>query len=150
LDPYADYNGLMQAPLTTKVALLQILREGPSHGRELIRRAHRMTGGRLRLSPGRVYPALQALAAERLISGRSVSAGGARGARSRICYELTARGVAASTEQRAVLAAVIHRSTASVPDAGERARMAKRLLDADDLSRAGADVERAMRRKERG
>lgn len=140
----------MEGTLTTRVVLLQLLREGAGYGRELIRRAELMTDGRLQLSPGRVYPALKALAGERLIGGRRVSVGGARGARSRTYYDLTTRGLAVSTEQRALLLSVVYRSAPTPPDADERARMAQRLLQADQLARAGADIDRAMRGKRRG
>lgn len=135
----------VQAPITTKVALLQALRDGPGYGQELIRRVGQITEGALRLTPGRVYPALLALAAEALIAGRRVSPKGTRGARSRTFYELTPRGLAASTEQRRVLASIVRRSAPPLPDASERGRMAARLLEAEELAQLGTGLERAMR-----
>ena len=132
--------------MTTKVALLQALRDGPGYGRDLIRRVGQMTDGALRLTPGRVYPTLQALAAERLIVPRRVSPGGARGARSRTYYDLTPRGVAASTQERRLLAAIVRRGAGlPSPDAAERARMAARILEAEELAATGVELERAMR-----
>ena len=52
----------MEAPVTTRVALLQALRDGPGYGRELILRVAEASEGMVRLSPARVYAALDALA----------------------------------------------------------------------------------------
>ena len=136
----------VQAPVTTSVALVQALRDGPGYGRELIRRVARITDGALRLTHARVYPALEALARGRLVSARSVAPGGARGARSRTYYELTAQGLALSTQQRRVLAALVRRGEPEQPDVAERARMRQRLLEADEVSALASELERAMRR----
>jgi DNA-binding PadR family transcriptional regulator len=135
----------VSAPVTTKVALLQALRDGPAYGKELIRRLRAMTESGLRPSPARVYPALKVLARDGLLSRRQVSPRGARGARSRVYYELTSRGLAVSTEQRRVLASIVRRLAPPAPDAAERARMAERLGEAEELAELGADLERAMR-----
>ena len=135
--------------MKTAVALVQALRDGPGYGRELIRRVASLTEGELRLSPGRVYPALKSLAAARLISRRRVSAGGARGARSRICYELTERGILASAMQRRVLGGLVRRNAPSLPDAGDRDRMVARLLEAGTLAELGTELRDAMRRHPR-
>jgi DNA-binding PadR family transcriptional regulator len=136
----------VEAPVTTRVALLQALRDGPGYGRELIRRVGRMTEGALRLTPGRVYPALKALAADRLIVPRRVSPGGTRGARSRTYYDLTPRGVGVSTQERRLLAAIVRRGVRPPsPDAAERARMAARILEAEELAETGFELDRAMR-----
>ena len=136
----------MQAPVSTKVALLQALRDGPGYGQDLIRRVRLMTTGRLSLSPGRVYPALRALATKGLTTGQHVSPKGARGARSRTYYALTPRGLSASSEQRGLLTALVRRSALPMPDAAERTRMAERLLAVDELAELGTGLERAMRR----
>jgi DNA-binding PadR family transcriptional regulator len=104
-----------------------------------------MTEGALRLTPGRVYPALKALAAAGLIVPRRVSPGGARGARSRTYYDLTPRGVAASTRQRRLLAAIVRRGAGfPPPDAAERARMAARILEAEELAAVGIQLAGTM------
>jgi DNA-binding PadR family transcriptional regulator len=136
----------VEKPVTTKLVLLQALRDGPGYGRELIRRVREMTGGSVRLTPGRVYPALKALAAEKLVAPRRVSPGGARGARSRTYYDLTPRGVLASAEQRRLLASIVRGGAPQPPDAAERARMASRILEAEELAELGGELERAMRR----
>jgi DNA-binding PadR family transcriptional regulator len=135
----------MRGPVTTKVALLQALRDGPAYGKELIRRLKAMTEGGLRPTPARVYPALKVLARDGMLSRRQVSPRGSRGARSRVYYELTARGLAVSTEQRRVLASIVRRFGPPPIDAVERGRMAERLGEADELAELGADLERAMR-----
>ncbi len=128
--------------MTTRAALLQALRDGPGHGRDLIRRVKEMAG--LSVHPGRVYPALRSLLEEGLIASRHVTPGGARGARSRICYELTPHGVEVSTQQRQLLADFVRRRVPRLPDAAERARMAARLLEMDDLAAFGLRLRRAM------
>jgi DNA-binding PadR family transcriptional regulator len=131
----------------TRVALLQALRDGPSYGRQLIRQLERMTDGALRPTPARVYPALEGLARQGLVSRRRVSPGGTRGARSRTYYELTDRGLAVSAEQRRLLASIVRRMAPPLPDLAERERMARRLLEGEELSLLGADLEQAMRRR---
>jgi len=79
--------------VSARTAVLLALRRGPVYGRELIRRIGRMTGGRMRLSAGTVYPTLRALRAARLIAAWSVVPGRKRGARSRVYCELTVAGV---------------------------------------------------------
>jgi DNA-binding PadR family transcriptional regulator len=134
------------SPVTTRAALLQALRNGPGYGRELIRRAARISAGQLRLSPGRVYPALESLAAEGLLRVSEVTPGGARGARSRTYYELTPRGVAVSGEHRQVLEALVQPGPPQPLDAAERRRMAERLRQASDLSAAVMELQRALTR----
>jgi DNA-binding PadR family transcriptional regulator len=106
-----------------------------------------MTAGALRPTPARVYPALEVLARQGLVSRRRVSPRGARGARSRTYYELTDRGLTVSAEQRRLLASIVRRMAPPVPDAAERERMARRLLEGEELSRLGADLEQAMQRR---
>jgi DNA-binding PadR family transcriptional regulator len=130
--------------ITTRVAVLQALREGPGYGRELIDRVKRITGGAVRLSPARVYPSLQRLEKEGLVVSRCVSPKGARGARSRRYYELTPSGVFQSTKEREVLAALLRRAPAPSPSASERARMAQRVLEAGELTDVGNELRSAM------
>jgi len=138
----------MEPVLNTRVAVLHLLRQGEAHAPELVRRARKLTEGQLRLTPPRVHAALQDLAARRLIEGRRVSPGGARGARSRIVYTLTAAGRARVAEERMVFASIVD-GTPPPPDAGERKRMAERLLEADELSRSGRELRDAMARARR-
>jgi DNA-binding PadR family transcriptional regulator len=51
-----------------RVALLLALKEGPTHGYELGQRLERASGGGWRPSPGSIYPTLQALADEELVT----------------------------------------------------------------------------------
>ena len=81
------------AMVTARTAVLLALRRGPVYGRELIRRIGRVTGGRMRLSEGTVYPALRALRDARLVAAWNVVPGRKRGGRSRVYYELRCAGV---------------------------------------------------------
>lgn len=132
----------MGPPLTTKAALLQTLRDGPGYARDLIRRVKAMAG--LQLHPGRVYPALGSLREAGLVTARRVTPRGTRGARSRIYYELTSRGVEASSRQRRILADVVRRGVPATPDPAERSRMAARLLEVDELAELGQSLRQAM------
>lgn len=51
-----------------RIALLVALLDGPAHGYELIQRLEAKTEGRWKPSPGSVYPQLQMLADEDLLS----------------------------------------------------------------------------------
>jgi DNA-binding PadR family transcriptional regulator len=64
--------------------LLAALLDGPAHGYELMRRLEEQTGGRWRPSPGSVYPLLQLLEDEGLITGTDQDG--------RRVYELTETG----------------------------------------------------------
>lgn len=135
----------MQALLSARVALLLALRDGPGYGRELIRRIDAASGAAVRLSPARVYGALDALRRAGLVSARRVSPGGSRGARSRTYYELTPAGVLASSQQRNALLGLLAGRPLDQPDAAERSRMASRVAAAEELSMLGRDLERAGR-----
>jgi DNA-binding PadR family transcriptional regulator len=65
-------------------ALLVGLQPGPAHGYELIRRLEQSSGGAWSPSPGSVYPTLQLLADEGLLTPRTDG--------SRTVYSLTAAG----------------------------------------------------------
>ena len=65
-------------------ALLVGLQPGPAHGYELIRRLEQASGGAWSPSPGSVYPTLQLLADEGLLTPRTDG--------SRTVYGLTAAG----------------------------------------------------------
>jgi DNA-binding PadR family transcriptional regulator len=129
----------MDGPVTTRAALLQALRQSPGYGLELIRRVESITGGLLRLSEGRVYSILAALAKEGLVRVSRVAPKGRRGARTRIYYDLTSQGVEVSASERAVLSALVAgRTTPHHPVSWyERTAMARRVLEAEDLAESG-------------
>lgn len=74
-----------------RTALLAILEEGPGHGYELIRRLEERSDGAWRPSPGSVYPTLQMLEDEGLVS--SSERDGKR------TFELTDAGSAEAAER---------------------------------------------------
>jgi DNA-binding PadR family transcriptional regulator len=73
-----------------RVALLRALEAGPAHGYEIIRRLEEGSGGLWRPSAGSVYPTLQLLEEQGLLSSRED--GGKR------VYELTDSGRAEAEE----------------------------------------------------
>jgi DNA-binding PadR family transcriptional regulator len=74
-----------------RTALLIALLDGPGHGYELIQALESKTGGRWRPSPGSVYPSLQLLADEGLVTAHDRD--GKR------IFELTDEGRASATER---------------------------------------------------
>ena len=135
----------MTGPLTTRAALLQILRDAPGSGSDLMRRFERATGGRLRLAAGRVYTVLKDLEAGGLVRSVRLAPKGRRGARERIYYALTPKGVEASTLDRSILIGLLSPPSAFPAEETERERMARRLLEADELSDFGAVLADAPR-----
>jgi len=75
-----------------RAALLLALQEGPAHGYELGQRLERASNGAWRPSPGSIYPTLQALSDEDLVT--AIDRDGKR------IYELNRRGLA-ELEERA-------------------------------------------------
>jgi DNA-binding PadR family transcriptional regulator len=73
-----------------RFALLIALLDGPSHGYDLIQRLEEKAGGRWRPSPGSVYPALQLLDDEGLVTSRRED--------DKQIFELTDAGRAQATE----------------------------------------------------
>ena len=67
------------------LALLSLLEEGPKHGYELMKQLEARSHGLYRASAGTVYPTLQQLQDEGLVTSRSAEGG-------RRDYELTAAG----------------------------------------------------------
>ena len=117
--------------------MLLALRGGPVYGRELIRRIGRVTGGRIRLSAGTVYPTLRALRTARLVAAWSVVPGRKRGGRSRVYYELTLAGVRrAENDANALVEIADTGRRASGPTAVELEAMRARLLLVADLGHA--------------
>jgi len=137
----------MEAPLTTRAALLLALRDGPGYGLELIRRVGERTGGSVRLSAARVYPSLSALERERLVTSSVVAPGGRRGARSRTFYDLTIAGVNESTRIRDAVAALAAGRPRREPTPADKKKMAQRVLLGGELSALAADLARARLRR---
>ena len=75
-----------------RTAVLDVLEEGPRHGYDVIRELEERSGGRWRPSPGSVYPTLQMLEDEGLVTGEERD--GKR------VYALTDAGRAALNERR--------------------------------------------------
>jgi DNA-binding PadR family transcriptional regulator len=124
--------------LTTRGALLQVLRSGPGYGLQLIRRLEEKTGECL--SEARVYPGLKQLAREDFVRAVSLAPKGRRGARARIYYHLTQAGAAAAEAERAALLALLALAPTPQATAHERERMAERILEAEELAEAAEDL----------
>jgi PadR family transcriptional regulator len=135
----------MASPLTTRAALLQVLRQAPGHGSDLIRRFERTSAGRFRLAPARVYPVLKELLAESLVKAVPLAPKGRRGGRARIYYDLTPKGLAVATVDRSVLQALLSPPSVLPARETDRERMAERLLEAEELSELGAALAVALR-----
>jgi DNA-binding PadR family transcriptional regulator len=73
-------------------AVLDVLADAPMHGYEIIRTLEERSGGRWRPSPGSVYPTLQLLADEGLVTAADVDG--------RRVYSLTDEGRAAREARR--------------------------------------------------
>lgn len=132
-------------PLTTRAALLQVLRQAPGYGSDLIRRFERAAAGRVRLAPARVYPVLKELQEEGLVKAVRLAPKGRRGGRARIYYDLTPKGLAVSTMDRSILFALLSPSSVLPVNEKDRQRMAARLLEAEELSEFGAALAAAPR-----
>jgi DNA-binding PadR family transcriptional regulator len=139
------YNHLVEGPVTTRAAVLQALRNGAGYGRELIVRVQQMTGGGLRLSEARVYPVLKALEKDGLVRAHKVTPGGRRGARSRTYYDLTLLGIAESGAEKGLLEALTAPRPSPEPAPPDRARMARRLLEMEEVSEFGEQVRSGVR-----
>ena len=132
------------------LALLALLGLRPMHGYELMGELTARMGRAYRASPGSIYPAIQALEDEGLVSGRVDE--------DRRVYELTASGVralAARVERLAALETRLGVKFASGIDAAvgrflERVRMAAEGADHADvervLDRAAEEIESLSRK----
>lgn len=140
-----EYNFAVTGPLTTRAALLQVLRQAPGYGFDLIRRFERATAGRVHLAPARVYPVLKELQAEGLVKAVRLAPKGRRGGRARIYYQLTPKGLGVSTTERGILVALVSPPRVLPATSKERTRMAERLLEAEELSEFGAALAAAIR-----
>jgi DNA-binding PadR family transcriptional regulator len=135
----------MIGPLTTRAALLQVLRQAPGYGSDLIRRYERASAGRVRLAPARVYPVLKELQTAGLVKAVRLAPKGRRGGRARIYYDLTREGLDVSTRERGILLALLSSPRVLTATEKERERMADRLLEAEELSEFGAALAAAVR-----
>jgi DNA-binding PadR family transcriptional regulator len=97
----------METLLSTRAAILLALRMGPGYGTELIRRLREKSQDLVQLGHGNVYPALQSLEREGFVRSWTIVPRGARGARSRVYYELTPAGVSAAEVQRRAVAGLV-------------------------------------------
>ena len=131
--------------VTVRTALLQALRRGPAYGQELIRLVRKLTGARVRLAPGSVYPALRVLGRERLVRSWPVVPGRRRGGRSRTYYELTVRGIRAAELDRGALGALASRGP-EISEGAQAARLTDRFRLGAELSEFADKLARAGRR----
>jgi DNA-binding PadR family transcriptional regulator len=127
----------MESFLTMRGALLQALLEGPGYGVTLAGRIDQATLGQVRLGEGNLYSVLRSLAGATLVRSWPVTPGGHRGARTRLYYELTGRGIEVATAQRTALAGLVGaRASAPTTDPALAAQRLRRCaeLSADVLS----------------
>ena len=103
------------------LVLLALMDDRPMHGYEVMSELTRLFGPHYRPSPGTVYPAIEALEAERLVAGEEHDG--------RTIYETTPAGAEALAERAEALAALEVRT-------GARVRRADSLEPA--LARFGA------------
>ena len=96
----------MEAPVTARAAVLQVLDEGPAFGLELIERARVRTRGVLEILQGSLYPALRGLEHDGFITLTTRSEG--RNGRPRIFAELTETGRMRAVADRQVFLALSH------------------------------------------
>jgi DNA-binding PadR family transcriptional regulator len=123
----------MMAVLTTRSALLQVLRDRPGYGLELIRRLE--TAG-IELAEARVYPVLKELKGQGLVACVRLAPREQRGGRTRIYYRLTSAGARIAEREREVLRGLT-RSVQPPPTKRERLRMAARIIEAEELTESG-------------
>lgn len=126
--------------VTARTALLQVLREGPGYGRDLVRRIRQASAGRLRFAEGSIYPALRRLEAARLVRSWGVVPGRRRGGRARTYYELTERGVRASEADRVALLRLAAPEGPRLPGSDECRRMLERIELGAELSEAAGSL----------
>jgi len=91
----------------TRTAILQALVSGESYGLEVIQRVSTMTGGKVRLLQGRVYPVLRQLEADGFLRSWDGEPVPERGGRPRRYYELTAEGRRAARADAKAIAGLL-------------------------------------------
>ena len=134
------------APGELPLVILALAEQGPLKAYELLAELGRRFGPSYRPSPGAVYPALDALLAEKLL----VAAQDGRGKR----YSLTARGVSVLEQRRPQLVAIENRTGTRLTDGdalrsllervGERVMRREGQLDLDQVERALQSAEKQM------
>ncbi|WP_204037520.1 PadR family transcriptional regulator [Micromonospora qiuiae] len=82
--------------------ILAALQEEPLHGYAIVKRAHELSDGRVRLTTGTLYAALDRLSNEELVQ---VAEEAVVNGRARRTYELTERGLSALHEEAARMVA---------------------------------------------
>jgi DNA-binding PadR family transcriptional regulator len=127
-------------PGEVRLALLSLLGEGPQHGYELMKQLESRSGGVYRASAGTVYPTLQQLEDEGLVS--STAEGGKR------VYSLTPAGEAELAEEGTTVRRIWRRAeqwgdwrTVTDPDAAELMRPAFRVVRAAFRAAARSDYD---------
>lgn len=98
----------LTSPVTTRAALLQVLRLGEGFGLDLIERVETLTGGRIVLWEGAIYTALHNLEGEGLVV--HVPGKSRRGGRPRRYYRLTTQGRKVSHEHGSAIRRLFHYS----------------------------------------
>lgn len=100
----------MDTPVTAKTVLLQVLLEGRGYGSELAERVSARTQGRITLSQGSLYPALQKFEKAGLVVSYDEEGNEKKDnhtGRPRIYYQLTATGITEAAAHRQLLAQLI-------------------------------------------
>ena len=113
--------------LSARGAVLLALRQGPSYGRQLVRRIRADSGGHVGLGEGSIYPALRQLQGARLVRSWTVIPGRRRGGRARRYHELTERGVRVAEAAASALGALLSRDVA--PFSAEDLELVGRRLE---------------------
>ena len=96
----------MESPVSAQAALLQALTEGRAFGVELAERVEKRTNGKIKVGPGRLYPALRSLEKAGLVESVEGEPLEVRRGRPRRYYKLTADGVRAANAQRVSIASL--------------------------------------------
>jgi DNA-binding PadR family transcriptional regulator len=133
--------------VSARTAVLLALRRGPVYGRALIRRIGRVTGGRMRVSAGTVYPALRALRSARLVTAWGVVRGATGGARASITADSLWCG--RRREARALVELADARRRVGGPNQVTRDAMRARLLRVAELADAVARLRGSLARERR-
>lgn len=119
------------------LVLLALTAQRPRHGYEIMSELTRLFGPKYRASPGSVYPAIEALEAEGLISGRPE--GG------RTVYGITPVGEESLAERAEMLSALEHRLGVNLAGSegleGQLSRFKARLAPLDGRVDLGASNE---------
>jgi DNA-binding PadR family transcriptional regulator len=119
--------GRFFGPGEIRLALLSMLESGPKHGYELMKELETKSGGNYKASAGAIYPALQQLEDESLVT--SDTAGGKR------TYSLTEAGKAELQREADTVKQIWHRAEEAGtwlfgPEGAEMARPAARVMKA--------------------